>query len=112
MSLSEDTRGGRHEAIWIQAFLAFTALFALLVARNVPPEFPKLPSLHYSSVIAVSNHGQRPHFDSDGSQWSAPVSVFLPFPPAAESTHLGVTPQLLSALQTKGFHYNRPPPVS
>src|ERR1700683_4368988 len=102
----------RRGAIWTQAFLAFAALFALLVIRSAPPDFPRPPSLHQSSFNSVTGHSERPRFDSSGLQWSAPVSRFLPFPPAAYSAHLTPVPQLWSALQSKGFHYNRPPPAS
>jgi hypothetical protein len=112
MSSNGHPRNRRREAIWTQAFLASAALFALLVFRTAPPDFPRPPSLHHSSVNAVSSHNQRPNFDSDGLQWSAPVGHFLPFPPAADYSHLTPLPQLWSALQSKGFHYNRPPPAS
>src|SRR5450755_749522 len=95
-----------------RAILAFAALFALLVIRTAPSDFPKPSSLHHSSINTVSSHDQRPNFDSEGLQWSAPVGHFLPFPPAAESAHLTPAPQRWSALQTKGFRYNRPPPAS
>jgi hypothetical protein len=101
----------RREAIFGQAFLAFAALFALLAIRSAPPNFPRT-SLQHSSVNAISSHDERPRFDSSGAQWSAPVGHFLPFPPAADSAHLAPVPQLCSALQSKGFRYNRPPPAS
>lgn len=112
MSSNGRSRNRCREAVWTQVFLAFASLFALLAIRNAPPEFPKPPSLHHSSFNAVSTHGVRPRFDANGLQWSAPVSHFLPFPPAAYSAHLTPVPQLWSALQSKGFHHNRPPPVT
>ena len=101
-SRSRDTR----------AILACAALLSLLAIRTAPPDFPKPSSVQHSSIKTVSSQDQRPHFDSEGLQWSAPVGDFLPFPPAAESAHLIPTSQLWSSLQTKGFHYNRPPPAS
>jgi hypothetical protein len=112
MSLHRHPQNRGREAIWTQTFLALAALVALLVFRTAPPDFPNPPSLHHSSFNSVSSHDQRPRFDSGGLQWSAPVSHFLPFPPAAGSAHLTPVPQLWSALQSKGFHYNRPPPAS
>ena len=112
MSPREHPRSNRREAIWFQAVVAFATLFALLAIRNAPPDFLKLPSLHHSSISVVSNHTQRPHFDFDGLEWSPPVSVFLPFPPTAEPAHLTSCAQRLSPFETKGFHYNRPPPIS
>ena len=111
MSPNWRPRNRRPEAICTPAFLAFAALFALLAIRTAPPDFPRT-SLHHSSFNAVSSHDERPRFDSSGLQWSAPVGHFLPFPPAADYAHLTPSPQLWSALQSKGFHYNRPPPSS
>lgn len=109
MSLNGHPRDRRRG---IRGILAFAALFALLVIRTAPPDFPKSLSLHHSSINTVSSHDQRLQFDSEGLQWSAPVAHFLPFPPAVESAHLFPAFQPWSALQTKGFHYNRPPPAS
>lgn len=109
MSLNGHLRDRRRHT---RAVLAFAAFFALLLIPTAPPDSPKAASLHHSSISAVSRHQQRPHFDSEGLQWSAPAGHFLPFPPAAESAHLIPTTRLWSALQAKGFHYNRPPPAS
>jgi hypothetical protein len=97
--------------MWMRAVLASMALLAVLAARNVPPEFPKAPSLQ-SAVGANLHHDQRPRFDNSGLKWSAPVASFLQAPPAIESAHLASTPLPCSRLQTKGFHFNRPPPIS
>jgi len=109
MSLGQHFRSGRSGTIWMRVALASIALFAVLVTRNVPPDFPKAPAVH-SAISASSHHDQRPRFDNSGSQWSTPATSFRPTPPTAESAHLTPTPQLFSTLQTKGFHYNRPPP--
>ena len=111
MWLERHFRSGSHGTIWMRAVVASAMLFAVLAARNVPPHFPKAPGVR-SAVSDNSHHDQRPRFDNSGSKWSAPADSFLPDPPAAESAHLAPTPQLFSTLQTKGFHYNRPPPVS
>jgi len=111
MSLERHFRSGNHGTMWIRAVLACAALFALLAARNVPPDFPRAPCVH-STVGTASHHDQRPRFDNSGLKWSAPAASFLPTPPVAESAHLAPTPQPFSTLQTKGFHFNRPPPIS
>lgn len=110
MSLGWHFRSGSDRTISIRVILASVALLAVLAARNVPPDFVKAPSVH-SQISAGSHHDQRPRFDRDGPQWSAPIASFLLVPLAVESAHLGPAPQLASALQTKGFHYNRPPPT-
>jgi hypothetical protein len=85
------------------------AILALLAARNVPPVFHHINPDSFS-VRAVASHDQRPHFDLNGFQWSAPVSASLLLPPMAIASHRASSPQLFSTLQAKGFRYNRPPP--
>jgi len=111
MSLQRHFRDGNRGTIWIRAVLAFAALFALLAARDAPPQFPKVPGVR-STVSANFHRDQRPRFDNSGSKWSAPAESFPLFPPTAESAHLTPTPQVFSARQTKGAHFNRPPPLS
>lgn len=96
--------------LMIRAVLVSVALFAIFAAREVPPDFPH--AIHRASTISAdTHHDQRPRFDNSGTQWSAPAAVFVPYPPSAESAHLTSGLQLSSPLQTKGFHFNRPPPI-
>jgi hypothetical protein len=111
MSLDRHFPGGSCRTVWIRAAVVSIALLAVLAARNVPPHFPGASRLH-SAASADSHHDQRPRFDNYGSNWSAPVDSFRPVPPTPESAHLVPTPRLFSTLQTKGFHFNRPPPIS
>jgi hypothetical protein len=111
MSLDRHFPSGSYRTIWIRAVLASIALLAVLAARNVPPHFPSASRVH-SAASADSHHDQRPRFDNSGSKWSAPADSFRPVPPTPESAHLTPTPRLFSTLQTKGFHFNRPPPIS
>lgn len=116
MSLGWGFRSGTQKTISLRATLAVVGLFGLLAARNVPPEFPRTSpppaATNADSHQSRASHDQRPRFDNDGSQWSAPVSDFRPAPPAAESAHLVPAAPLFYTLQAKGLHYNRPPPVS
>jgi hypothetical protein len=111
VSSSGRRRNSKRKALWIEGMVALAALFALLVIRSVPPHFSQHLSIHHPSVKAVFSLSHKPHFDSDRWQWSAPVKTLLPFPPAAESSDLRPACQMLPALQTEGFHYNRPPPA-
>jgi hypothetical protein len=104
-------RKGSYRTIWIRPVLALVALLSLLAARNVLPHFPRATGA-YSVINADSHHDQRPRFDHSSSQWSAPAEVFLPTPRVADAPNLTPAPQLFSTLQAKGFHYNRPPPIS
>ncbi len=111
--MSSDSNSEVRDSITIgsHSILAVLALFALLTARSVPPEFTAAPS-HRPAINNMSAHDHRPHFDANGPRWIAPASTLLPFPPVAVSAHLSHTSQLLSTLEIKGFHFNRPPPVS
>jgi hypothetical protein len=95
----------------IRALLVSAALFAIFAARGVPPSFPHATALA-SAISADTHHDQRPRFDDSGTQWSAPAAIFVPYPPSAESAHLTLALRFPSTLQTKGFHFNRPPPIS
>jgi len=103
--------------IRIYPILSFIALFALLVARDVPPTFPKASPFKGSSVTsvstisAISSRDQRPRFDCNGLFWSVPVRAFLPFPPTAKASHLTSASEIFPVLSIKGYHYNRPPPI-
>ncbi len=110
MSLERYFRSSNHGMIWIRAVLASVVLFAVLAARNVPSDFSKAASVH-STISADSHLDQRPRFDYSSSEWNAPADTFQLLPPTAESAHLTPTPDSFSTIQTKGFHYNRPPPI-
>jgi hypothetical protein len=56
--------------------------------------------------------GQRLCFDQDGLDWGLPAPVVLPTPPVAESSDLVAAELVFPALQVKGPHYNRPPPIA
>lgn len=109
---------GNVRQIRIHAILAVAGLFAVLVARNVPPDFPSLGTLQQSSVntlstiSAVSSHDQRPRFDCNGLHWTVPTRQYLPFPPTAKTSHLNSPSEIFPAVSIKGDHYNRPPPVA
>jgi hypothetical protein len=105
------SRTGVNARTWARIVLACAALAAVLVARHIPPTFPAESSIH-SAFSANSHHDQRPRFDDNGLRWCAPAEMFLPAPPLAASTDLASAAEPLPRLQTKGFHYNRPPPLS
>ncbi len=110
MSRGRHIWSGSHGTVWLRTVLASLALFAVLAARNVAPDFSKALCVH-STVSDHSHHDQRPRFDDSGSKWNAPAGTFQLLPSTGETAHLTPTPQLFSTLQIKGFHYNRPPPI-
>jgi hypothetical protein len=109
MPLNRNTGKGIFGTLWIATAPALVVL-SLLVAQNVPLEFPSA-SVVQCSISARSTHGQTQRFDSDGLQWTASVGAFVIFP-LTERLKCNFTQQLLAAIQTKGFHFNRPPPTS
>jgi hypothetical protein len=110
MPLSRNTGKGMFGTLWIATVPAYVVLSSLLVAQNVPLEFPSA-SVGQCSISAGSTIGQTQRFDSDGLQWTAPVGAFVILPPTGR-VNWNFTQQLLRAIQTKGFHFNRPPPTN
>ena len=111
MSLVQYCRSGRRGAIWLRFGLVCGVLLSLLGARNVPPSFSRFPGL-YTGVSADSHHDQRPRFDHNVAQWTAPSESFLLVPPSSESCEVAAAPHSYVGLQEEGVHYNRPPPLS
>jgi hypothetical protein len=107
MPLSRNTLFG---VVWIATVPAVVILSSLLVAQNVPLEF-RSASVDQCSISAGSTHGQTQRFDSDGLQWTKPVGAFVILQSAGE-VNRNLTQQPLLAIQTKGFHFNRPPPTN
>jgi hypothetical protein len=94
----------------MQTILASLVVFAVFAGRVAPSQFSDATS--GSSVSAATHHDQRLRFNQSSLSWSAPAPTFVLFPPIADRAHLASALQTVSALQTKGFHFTRPPPVS
>jgi len=109
MSPQRHFRSGGN-ALGIRCRLVFFVLIAIFVARCAPAAFLGATSEH--SIAADSHHDQRPRFDSRVLGWSAPIAAFVLVPPNAEPLNLAVAQPVFFTLQTKGFHFNRPPPIS
>lgn len=95
----------------IQAAVVYTALFSLLLGRAVPANFPPQASLRASVRCSSPDH-QRSCFEREGSRWAMLSSSFLPC--ALQSSSVKTSPSFdpLLPRSTKGFHYNRPPPLA
>jgi hypothetical protein len=111
MSLNRNIHRGMFSTVRVATIPALLVLSSFLVAQNVSLEFPRAPSAPQCSISEGSTHGQTQRFDSDGMQWIAPVGAFVIIP-SAEGANWALTQQPLPAIQTKGFHFNRPPPTS
>jgi hypothetical protein len=97
--------------VWITTVPALV-VFSLLVAENVRVEFPQPPSVTQYSIRAGSAHCQPQRFCPDGVQWTAPVGAFVILPTGGGSASGNFIQQLFRAMQTKGYRFNRPPPVN
>jgi hypothetical protein len=86
------------------------ALVALLFVRFTPPPFSEMPSAQ-ATVVCHSAHDPRPCFDPDDQGWSVPAASIAIAPPEVSHHSPSVT-ELILPFQTKGSHYNRPPPLS
>jgi hypothetical protein len=102
---------GSRGQTWIRLAFACAAVFAVLAARSVPPHFPDAFGGR-SSFSIDSHHDQRPRFDDSGSKWVGPAEISLPFPAGVESVHPVASSRPFASFYIKGFHYNRPPPLS
>ena len=87
------------------------ALLGLLFVRFTPPTLPEISS-NQAMIVGHSAHNQRPCFDHDGPDWSFTVAFLAIAPPPEVSPHLPSSSELILPFQTKGSHYNRPPPLS
>jgi hypothetical protein len=86
------------------------AIVALLFVRFARPTFSEIPSAQ-ATVASHLAHHPRSCFDHDGQGWSVPVA-FLAMVPPEVSHQLPSVSKLILPFQTKGSHYNRPPPLS
>jgi hypothetical protein len=103
------SRSRRQDTLYGHAVLAALMLAAVLIARSIPPSFPPVPSTN-SSIQAITHHDQRPRFEHNRAQWSAPKNAFLPAPPTPEFAPVAASSRVAFTLLAKGWHYNRPPP--
>jgi hypothetical protein len=97
--------------VWVTTISALV-VFSLLVAQNIRVEFPQPSSVSQYSITAGPAHRQPQRFYPDGVQWTAPVGGFVILSTSGGSASQSFTQQLLPATQTKGFRFNRPPPVN
>jgi hypothetical protein len=111
MSLPGDFRNRSRWTAFGRVLLASLVLFAIFAARGVAPDFTRALNSH-SLVVADSHHDQRPRFDDSGYRWSEPAAAFELLVPTAKLAGLILAPKVFSPIQTKGFHFNRPPPIS
>ncbi len=111
MPLSRNTGKEMFGKVWIAAVPVVIVLSSLLVAQNVPVKFPPAASVRQCSIRAGTHQCRTQRFDSDGVQWTVPVDA----PAILLSTgraNWTFAQKLLPAIQIKGFHFNRPPPIN
>ena len=110
MSLVRPIRKSSRGLVSFRVLIMCVAALSLLLVRIVPPSLP-----HISTGLAVNSqadHGHRPCFDNEDSQWVTTPSIALNTPPPVVSPHPTASVEPSVAVVTDGWHYNRPPPIS
>jgi hypothetical protein len=111
MSLNRNIGRGIFGKLTIGTIPALLVLSSLLLAQSVRLEFPRALSARQCSIGSASTHTQIQRFDTDGLQWIAPVAAFVILP-SVDGANCVLTQEPLAAIETKGFHFNRPPPTN
>src|ERR1019366_2956695 len=110
MSLVRPIRKSSGGLVPFCVLIMCVAALSLVLVRIVPPSLP-----HISTGLAVNSqadHGHRPCFDHEDSQWATTPSIALNTPPPVVSPHPTASVEPSVAVVTDGWHYNRPPPIS
>lgn len=99
-------------AAYRAALICLVAL-TLLVARTSGPALAPASSSLHSLVQSQSPHAKRQCLDqTDGFQSNIPTQMFKMLPPLPSFSPLASADKPPLPLQPRGFHYNRPPPLS
>jgi hypothetical protein len=109
MALHRHFRNESAAQTWARAAVSLAVLLGVFAAREVPSQFPGA-CLH-RTVGADSHHDQRPRFVHPASEPRVLAGSVLVSPPAREAQRPASVARLLPT-QTKGLHFNRPPPIS
>jgi hypothetical protein len=97
---------------WSAALVCIVAL-TLLLARTASPSFSQTSSPLQSTAKCETTHAKRQCLDhDDGFQASLPTQAFKTSPPPISFSQLALANEPPPPLQSKGFRYNRPPPLS
>ena len=97
--------------IGYECLLILTSVCALLTAQLARPHLGQFLTTH-SSFKCQNVHGKRQCFEQSGLDWVTPARILQLPPSVVTSPHLSFTEEFTALLQPKGFHYNRPPPLS
>jgi hypothetical protein len=98
------------EARWLHAISVVVALFALLTPRNFPPNFANASESQLS--IHAGPHHDNARFNCDPVDTILHSGAAMPVLSPDGVSHTVAISHGIVDLQTKGFHYNRPPPLS
>ncbi len=109
MPLGRNIGSGILGTAWGASVPTLAILFSLLIATSVPLKFPSV-SVAQCSISSGSRQGQIQRFDSDALHWTIPVDAFVILT-STRKANWKFTQPFLPAIQTKGFHFNRPPPT-
>jgi hypothetical protein len=101
---------GKHNFRCLHLITA-VALFALLAAGRFRPNFVDAFGSDLS-IRASASHDKVLRFNCDRSDNIALARAALTLPSWEPVSHLVPAPEGLAEFATKGFHYNRPPPLA
>ena len=110
MSLVRPSRKSSRGLVSYRVLIMCIAALSLLSVRIAPPTVS-----HVSTGLAVNSqagHDHRLCFDHEDSPWATTPSTALNTPPLVVSLHPIPSDETSVAIVTKGWHYNRPPPIS
>jgi hypothetical protein len=85
------------------------AALSLLSVRIAPPSLPSIST--GLAVNSQADHGHRPCFDHEDSQWATCPSTLPITPPPVFSPHPAPSRERSFEIVKDGWHYNRPPPI-
>ena len=108
MSLVRPIRKSSRGLVSFRVLMCVAAL-SLLLVRIVPPSLPNIST--GLAVNSQADHGHRPCFDHEDSQWATTATFALNTPPPVVSLHPIPSDEPSVAIVTDGWHYNRPPPI-
>lgn len=103
--LRKSNRGSHY----YRAAVMCVAALSLLLARSAPPSLPH--TFADSAVISGADDTHRFLFDQENFQWGTFASFAQSTPPPVAAPHRVMSAEPSLEVSTKGWHYNRPPPI-
>ncbi|HZQ67045.1 MAG TPA: hypothetical protein VFA68_00890 [Terriglobales bacterium] len=91
------------------ASFALYAIVALCLVRFASAIAPS--PVRQQTVSSAARDGYHPYLDHDGLEWTQPTPRFTVHLPQLVVLHPPMVCEAQSLFETKGVHYDRPPPA-